>query len=175
MIHNSKLGMLIALVMLAAMGCVDSTSTSAPPDFGKLFDGLVEVDADLQKALSTDPPAESAHDLLHDAGRIVSSLAEVDSQSGLTASQCTEVHNIAQDLMGAYGALDTDFESGEVPDYEAMREQTTAITGQLASVGTATIVPSDAVSQGGCRVLTEFGVVDQTIEAQLERIAEELS
>ena len=59
-------------------------------------------------------------------------------------------------------------------DYDTMRDQTLAITSQLASVGSATIVPTSDVSRGGCRVVTEFGVVDQTIEAQLERIAEEL-
>lgn len=59
-------------------------------------------------------------------------------------------------------------------EYYTLRDHTAAITGQLASIGSANIVSSDDVSRGGCRVVTEFGVIDQTIEAQLDRIAEEL-
>ena len=37
------------------------------------------------------------------------------------------------------------------------------------------IVADPDVSPGGCRVVTEFGVIDETYEAQLDRIAEELA
>lgn len=60
-------------------------------------------------------------------------------------------------------------------DYESLRDHAVALTNQLTSVGSAKIIPTDDVSRGGCRIVTEFGVVDQTIEAQLERIAEELT
>lgn len=60
-------------------------------------------------------------------------------------------------------------------DYEALRDRTDAITDHLHTVGSADVVPNDGVSPGGCRVVTEFGLIDQTIEAQLDRITEELA
>lgn len=60
-------------------------------------------------------------------------------------------------------------------DYDALRDQVATIADQLQSVGSAEIVSNDDVTPGGCRVVTEFGTIDQTFEAQLDRIAEELA
>jgi flagellar assembly protein FliH len=49
--------------------------------------------------------------------------------------------------------------------------QVIEVVGKLANVE---VVASSAVSLGGCRVETRFGVVDQSVEAQLGRIEEEL-
>ena len=44
-----------------------------------------------------------------------------------------------------------------------------------ATAAEAKVVADEAISVSGCRVETEFGSIDQQIETQLERIAEELS
>ena len=60
-------------------------------------------------------------------------------------------------------------------DFEALRDRAESIARQLGKLGTTDIVPDQEVSPGGCRVVTEFGVIDQTFEAQLDRIGEELA
>ncbi|MBC8354137.1 MAG: hypothetical protein H8E66_19265 [Planctomycetes bacterium] len=60
-------------------------------------------------------------------------------------------------------------------DYSALRDRTEGLAKQLGRIGTTDIVSDPAVSAGGCRVVTEFGVIDQTFEAQIDRITEELS
>ena len=40
---------------------------------------------------------------------------------------------------------------------------------------TAEIVADPAITLGGCRVETRFGIIDQQFEAQLKRIEEELT
>ena len=45
----------------------------------------------------------------------------------------------------------------------------------MSSLGDAEVTPDAAVSQGGCRVETRFGTIDQQIESQLQRIEEELA
>jgi len=49
------------------------------------------------------------------------------------------------------------------------------VTEQLAHVGKSRVIPDPAVSPGGCRVETAFGEIDQRLESQLTRIAEELA
>lgn len=60
-------------------------------------------------------------------------------------------------------------------DYDALRDRAEGLAKQIGKIGTTTIVPDPDVSHGGCRVVTEFGVIDQTFEAQLGRIEEELA
>lgn len=60
-------------------------------------------------------------------------------------------------------------------DYEALRDKTESVARQVGRLGSTNIVADSAVSSGGCRVVTEFGVIDETFEAQLNRIQEELT
>ncbi|HRX81573.1 MAG TPA: FliH/SctL family protein [Pirellulaceae bacterium] len=60
-------------------------------------------------------------------------------------------------------------------DYEALRDRTEDVLKQVGRLGATNIVPDTNVTPGGCRVVTEFGVIDQTFEAQLTRITEELA
>ena len=46
---------------------------------------------------------------------------------------------------------------------------------QVASLGVTQVVADAAITPGGCRVDTEFGSLDQQIEAQLNRITSELT
>lgn len=48
------------------------------------------------------------------------------------------------------------------------------ITEELSRLGKVKIVADPAISAGGCKVETQFGSLDQQIEAQLGRITEEL-
>ena len=59
-------------------------------------------------------------------------------------------------------------------DYEALRDRTKNFTQQLGPLAAAELMPDAEITPGGCRVVTDFGVIDQTIEAQLSRIREEL-
>ena len=59
-------------------------------------------------------------------------------------------------------------------DYDALRDRTASVAKQLGKLAATDIVAAPDVSPGGCRVVTEFGVIDETFEAQLARIAEEL-
>ncbi|MDA1053681.1 MAG: FliH/SctL family protein [Planctomycetota bacterium] len=60
-------------------------------------------------------------------------------------------------------------------DYDALRDRAEGLANQLGKLGATNIVADPDVSPGGCRVVTEFGVIDETFEAQLARIAEELA
>ena len=60
-------------------------------------------------------------------------------------------------------------------DCDALRDRADGVARQLGKLGATNIVASPDISPGGCRVVTEFGVIDQTFEAQLARIAEELA
>ena len=43
----------------------------------------------------------------------------------------------------------------------------------MAGLGDAELVADPAITPGGCRVETRFGVIDQQFETQLARIEEE--
>ena len=45
---------------------------------------------------------------------------------------------------------------------------------EMSGLGETQIVADASVSPGGCRVETRFGSIDQTFEAQLARVEEEL-
>jgi flagellar assembly protein FliH len=59
-------------------------------------------------------------------------------------------------------------------DHAALRQQIEAIAGRLAGIGNVQVVSDAAISPGGCRVETEFGLLDQQLESQLARLSEEL-
>jgi flagellar biosynthesis/type III secretory pathway protein FliH len=44
---------------------------------------------------------------------------------------------------------------------------------QFNQLATAKIVADPDISPGGCRVVTDYGVIDQQIESQLARIEQE--
>lgn len=60
-------------------------------------------------------------------------------------------------------------------DHAALASQVQRMVEQLAPLGTAEIVADPQIDPGGCRLETQFGVIDQQIETQLARIAEELT
>lgn len=59
-------------------------------------------------------------------------------------------------------------------DHEALARFAAELARTCARLAPTEVVPDPTVSPGGCRVETRFGAIDQTVEAQLERLAEEL-
>jgi flagellar assembly protein FliH len=59
-------------------------------------------------------------------------------------------------------------------DHSALNQQVEKLKHELTGIGAIKIVADPAISSGGCRVDTEFGSLDQQLEAQLARITEEL-
>jgi flagellar assembly protein FliH len=59
-------------------------------------------------------------------------------------------------------------------DEAALGDRAQRITQELSRLGTVRIVADPQISAGGCKVETQFGSLDQQVEAQLARITEEL-
>jgi flagellar assembly protein FliH len=61
------------------------------------------------------------------------------------------------------------------PDDQAtLGDRASKLAQELGSLAEVRVVADPAISPGGCRVDTEFGSIDQQLEAQLARITEEL-
>jgi flagellar assembly protein FliH len=60
-------------------------------------------------------------------------------------------------------------------DHAALGSHVTALAAEIARQATTQIVADPAITPGGCRIDTQFGSIDQQIEAQLARIEEELT
>jgi flagellar assembly protein FliH len=59
-------------------------------------------------------------------------------------------------------------------DRTALGDRIQQLAGRMVKLGPVHVVADDTVARGGCRVHTEFGVIDQQIESQLKRIGAEL-
>jgi flagellar assembly protein FliH len=59
-------------------------------------------------------------------------------------------------------------------DYDTLRPQIQTLVRECATLAETELVPDESVAPGGCRVETQFGVIDQQWETQLKRIEEEL-
>jgi flagellar assembly protein FliH len=60
-------------------------------------------------------------------------------------------------------------------DHAALGKKATKMIAEFGKLAPTEIVADPQITVGGCRVETHFGTIDQTVEAQLERIAEELA
>ncbi|NOY42869.1 MAG: hypothetical protein GXP26_13675 [Planctomycetes bacterium] len=60
-------------------------------------------------------------------------------------------------------------------DEQTLGNQVSQLTKSFNVAAPTTIVGDESISVGGCRIETEFGSIDQQIETQVARIAEELS
>jgi len=59
-------------------------------------------------------------------------------------------------------------------DIQSLGDQVQTLVGELSPHISAEVVADADITQGGCRVETQFGVIDQQFETQLQRIEEEL-
>jgi flagellar assembly protein FliH len=60
-------------------------------------------------------------------------------------------------------------------DYKSLGGQVRSLIDVMSALGDAEVIPDATIAQGGCRVETRFGTIDQQIETQLRRIEEELA
>jgi flagellar assembly protein FliH len=60
-------------------------------------------------------------------------------------------------------------------DYENLGSQVERLAATLCQLSPSQVVADETISPGGCRVVTRYGEVDQQIEAQLQRIEEDLA
>ena len=60
-------------------------------------------------------------------------------------------------------------------DCQALERQVTQLAAATHPTATVRLAADESITAGGCRVVTEFGNVDMQLEAQLERIQQELS
>jgi flagellar assembly protein FliH len=60
-------------------------------------------------------------------------------------------------------------------DYKSLGAQVRTLIDAMSALGDAEVTPDATIGQGGCRVETRFGTIDQQIESQLQRIEEELA
>ena len=59
-------------------------------------------------------------------------------------------------------------------DYENLGKQAETLAASLSRLASTRVIADSTISVGGCVVSTEFGEIDQRLESQLARIAEEL-
>lgn len=60
-------------------------------------------------------------------------------------------------------------------DHATLAPQVDTLAREFSRIASAIVVADAQISRGGCRIETEFGVIDQQFEAQLSRIEEELT
>lgn len=60
-------------------------------------------------------------------------------------------------------------------DHTALGKKATKMIAEFGKLAPTEIIADPQISAGGCRIETQFGTIDQTVEAQLTRIAEELA
>lgn len=60
-------------------------------------------------------------------------------------------------------------------DVKRLGKQVTELTRRFQPLSPAEVIADPSVTEGGCRVETKFGTIDQQFESQLERIEEELA
>lgn len=59
-------------------------------------------------------------------------------------------------------------------DHAALAHQVDSLVKEFSRIASAAVVADPHISRGGCRVETEFGMIDQQFESQLARMEEEL-
>jgi flagellar assembly protein FliH len=59
-------------------------------------------------------------------------------------------------------------------DHATLANAVHQLAAELAGLGSVQIVPDPQIEPGGCRIETQFGSLDQQLEAQLGRLREEL-
>ncbi len=60
-------------------------------------------------------------------------------------------------------------------DFEALGDEVNQITKKMGILASTEVISDPHTQQGGCQVITEFGVIDQQIKTQLAQIERELS
>lgn len=77
----------------------------------------------------------------------------------------------ALDLVSGAGEITVRLNPAEIA---TLRTQVDSIVSMFGAAAQAKVVADPTITSGGCRIDTQFGSIDQQIETQLARIAEEL-
>ena len=91
----------------------------------------------------------------------------------LTRAPAIALDLVAEALRLATGTTDVTLRVNPT-DYEHMGSQIEQLAKALCGLAPSHIVADPAISAGGCRIETKFGVIDQQLEAQLRRIEQDL-
>lgn len=60
-------------------------------------------------------------------------------------------------------------------DFAALGDQADRLSSEFSELAPTDIIADESIRAGGCRVVTEFGTLDQDIDLQLQRIEDELT
>ena len=99
------------------------------------------------------------------AGRVVR--RELKKDAGITLDWVREALELGMGTPSLSVHLHPD-------DIAVLKERVQEISTRLTKLGPVQVISDATVSRGGCRVQSDYGVIDQTVEAQLNRIEQEL-
>lgn len=60
-------------------------------------------------------------------------------------------------------------------DLETLGDEIRRLTAEVSRLAPSEVLPDESVGRGGCRVETRHGAIENSFEAQLDRIEEELT
>lgn len=107
------------------------------------------------------------------ATKVITAISERVIRRELVRDPAIALETIAESLRLATGSTDIALHVNPT-DYENMGSQIHQLSKTLCGLAPNQIVANPAISPGGCRVETRFGVIDQQIEAQLGRIEQDI-
>lgn len=108
------------------------------------------------------------------AARVATAIA-----ARIVRREITQQPEIALDMVRQ--ALELAAGSGQIrihlnpADHGVLAERLAMVVKEFAGIGSAELIADPQITAGGCRVETQFGIIDQQIESQLARIEEELT
>ena len=125
-------GLIVGLVMLGFTGCGSSPSPESPALIADDHDQEVENFAEgvstlrghyetIRDALGEDD-IDTAHDPIHQVGRLLESLKQLVDHVGLDADDKATAQAAIDKMFEAYGEVDKAIHGGQPVDYEAVRE-----------------------------------------------------
>ncbi len=106
--------------------------------------------------------------------KVTTAIAERIVRRELTCQPQIKLDLIAEALRLATGGSEMSLHVS-AGDYEQLRPQIERLAQAMCQLAPTDIVADAEISAGGCRVTTRCGIVDHRIEAQIERIEQELN
>lgn len=128
---------LLCLVFLVVGGCNPTKQASAPKDdhdhdhdhpavprsLPAAMTELRDSWAEISTAMNDDDP-DSAHEPLHDVGRVLEAMPELAAETDLPESEWNEIKEVVDQLFDAFGKIDSAFhkkDGDKVAAYESVK------------------------------------------------------
>jgi flagellar assembly protein FliH len=108
------------------------------------------------------------------AMKVATAIAERIIRKEIASDPQITLDTIAEALRLATGTTEITLHINPT-DHENLGSQITRLAETLCQLAPSEVVANAEISPGGCRVVTKFGEIDQQIEAQLQRIEEDLA